>query len=130
MKKSQRFQNLAKIIQLATPTFVACAIGSCASKGPSPTPAQMDLVEVVNVEKRDAVMTANESGDVPADAAFNWQILFKGVPSAQERPILQASIKQLGDASTPSDLQKRGRRTVRLNRLYELSRPEKEPDAC
>ncbi len=117
MKKSQIFQNLAKIIQLATLTFLAYAIGSCASKGPPPTLAQMDLVEAVNVEKRDAVMTANQNGDVPADAAFNWQILFKGVPSAQERPILQASIKQLGDASTPSDLQKRGRNESSLGLL-------------
>ena len=65
-------------VEFNDPLFVRTPKGmeiTCASKGPPPTLAQMDLVEAVNVEKRDAVMTANQNGDVPADAAFNWQRL-------------------------------------------------------
>lgn len=117
MKKYHGFKNFYRLPQLAPLAFLACGIGSCASKGRAPAPAQMDIVEAVNVEKRDGVIAVDAHGDASADAAFNWQILFKGVPSAQERPKLQASIKQLADASTAADLQKRGRNESSLGML-------------
>ncbi len=117
MKKFLSFSKPSQ--QSLTVAAAFCWVTACATKGPAPTTRteNMDVVEVVNVDKRDAPMIADPRGDVPANAAFNWQVFFKGVPAAKERPALQQNIKQLSGASTAADLLKRGRNEFSLGLL-------------
>ena len=114
-----RTNNFRLYSQRATFVMTLCFLTSCASKkeGPVTSSENMDVVEAVNVEKRDAPMAGDPRGNLVADAAFNWQLLFKGVPAAKERPALQQAIKQLTNASSTGDLLKRGRNEFALGFL-------------
>ena len=76
----------------------------------------MDMTESPNGNSKDQ-KNADPSKPIMADTAFNWQKFFKGPPSSNERPALQATIKQLEKSSSAEELVKRGRNQFALGLL-------------
>jgi tetratricopeptide (TPR) repeat protein len=86
-------------------------VTACASTQKS-TPSGKETMDVKDTNREmvsPPIKVEPSNAAASATSAFNWQSLFKGNPPSKERPLLQATIKQLSSASNVTDLMKRGR---------------------
>lgn len=94
-------------------------LANCATrKAPTEQPAEnLDVAELTKSLEREKNSAVTGSEAVAPQIAFQWQQFFKGTPTSKEKPLIQEATKQLGNATSVSDLMKRGRNEAALGLL-------------